>query len=198
MNKLVFSEGGQPVYLEDLKLLQDNMKEMILSLFIHSFSDGQFRDPENPFEEGTSDQHIETTGMDVYATSRHMNTINDGTGFTYCCIQPHKLITKDGVYDVDGFRYAITRTPAILYYVLKEETVESRLFENLQEHPVVVKCTAEIRMGKPESGIFYRLEDVYSFDDLMRNLGEVRKADSASSAAIASYAHEAGCLSSTN
>lgn len=176
------------------------MKEMILSLFIHSFSNGQFRNPETPFEDGTSDCHMETTSMEVYATSRHINRVNDGSssGSELYCIQPHKLITKNGVYDVDAFCFNYTRSGLVLYYVLKEEVVESRLFEDLQERPVVVKCSAELTFGKPDSGTFYSFDEVYSFDGLMRYLAEVRYADSARSAEIASFAHEAGMLSSTN
>ena len=33
MNRLIFSEGGQPVFLEDLKMLQDNMVDLVMSLF---------------------------------------------------------------------------------------------------------------------------------------------------------------------
>lgn len=32
MNRLIFSEGGQPVFLEDLKMLQDNMVDLVMSL----------------------------------------------------------------------------------------------------------------------------------------------------------------------
>lgn len=34
MNNLIFSEGGQPVFLDDIKLLQDNRISAILSLFV--------------------------------------------------------------------------------------------------------------------------------------------------------------------
>lgn len=168
MNKLVFNEGGQPVHLEDLRLLQDNMKELILSLFLHSFSAG--------YDGMTDDEIEETIGREVYATARHKNGWADANTDW---IQPHKLITKDGVYDVDGFVYGEEFWDVDLYYLLKEEVVESRVFEDGQEKPVIVKCTAQIVSEKPASGIYYKMEDVLSFDELLEKIGRVKHATNA-------------------
>ncbi|MBQ8270895.1 MAG: hypothetical protein IJZ22_06815 [Bacteroidaceae bacterium] len=170
MNKLVFNEGGQPVHLEDLRLLQDNMKELVLSLFLHSFSAG--------YEGMTDDEISETIGREVYATARHKNGWADANTDW---IQPHKLITKDGVYDVDGI--VLSEGEGVgeedLYYLLKEEVVESRIFEDGQERPVIVKCTAQIVSEKPASGIYYRMKDVLSFDELLEKIGKVKNATNA-------------------
>ena len=40
MNKIIFSEGGQPVYLDDIKLLQDNIFESFYLLFCGFFDGG--------------------------------------------------------------------------------------------------------------------------------------------------------------
>lgn len=171
MNKLVFNEGGQPIHLDDLKLLQDNMKELILSLFIHSFSNGRYKNDEDaaPSDDGIA----ETIGREVYSTARHRNGCADANTDW---IQPHKLITKDGVYDVEGFVCGEEFWYVDLYYLLKEEVVESRIFEDGQEKPVIVRCTAQIVSEKPTTGTFYRMKDVISFDELLEKIGHVKTA----------------------
>lgn len=163
MNKLVFNDGGQPVHLEDLRLLQDNMKELILSLFLHSFSAG--------YDGMTDDEIEETIGREVYATARHKNGWADANTDW---LQPHKLITDDGVFDVEGYIIEDGYTEEDLYYVLKEEVVETRTFEDGQEKPVIVKCTAQIVTERPGTGVWYRMTEVLSFDELLEKIGQVR------------------------
>lgn len=169
MNKLVFSEGGQPVYLEDLKLLQDNMRELILSLF--SLTHGK-TDP-------TSDDNewSDSVGLNVYATARHQNGSADAN---YEWWQAHKLITPNGIYDVaetywseeDQYEASLSGGP---YYLLSERVVESREFEDGQTRPVVKQCTAEIVAKRPASGTYYRMADVPSFDGLLEMLLNIRR-----------------------
>lgn len=168
MNKLVFSEGGQPVYLEDLKLLQDNMRELILSLF--SLTHGE-TDP-------TSDdaEWSDSVGLNVYATARHQNGSADAN---YEWWQAHKLITPNGIYDVaetqwseqDQYEAHESGGP---YYLLSERVVESREFEDGQTRPVIKQCTAQIVAQRPASGTYYRMADVPSFDGLLERLLNIR------------------------
>lgn len=169
MNKLVFNDGGQPVYLEDLRLLQDNMRELILSLFLHSYSAGNEDIAEEP--ERCDDGIEQTTGGAVYATARHKNGCAD---INMNWLQPHKLITDDGVFDVEGYTIEDGYTEEDLYYVLKEEIVETRIFEDGQERPVIAKCTAQIVTEKPGTGNWYPMTEVLSFDELLEKIGRVR------------------------
>lgn len=162
MNRLIFSEGGQPVFLEDLKLLQDNMIDLIFSLFpvtdggeeTSGFDDAGYKDLRN---------------LPIYSTPRHVN----GSADANCeIVQAHKLITKNGVYDVpetiisegedeDGLYYLTG-----CYYVLNEEIIEKREFEDGVSRGVVKSLTAKIVGTKPTSGTFYAVKDVPSLDAL--------------------------------
>lgn len=168
MNKLVFSEGGQPVYLEDLKLLQDNMRELILSLFplTHGRSDLASADENWP-------DSVESL---AYATARHRNGNSDANRDWF---QAHKLITPEGIYDVpetvwseqDQEEASANGGP---YYLLSERVVESREFEDGQTRPVVKQCTAKIVSKCPASGTWYSMSSVPSFDGLLEILLDIR------------------------
>lgn len=164
MNKLVFSEGGQPVYLEDLKLLQDNMMELILSLFslTHGSTGPTFDDADYP----------DSVGLGVYATARHQN----GNEWW----QAHKLITPNGIYDVPETYWSKQDIEDASqsggpYYLLSESVVESREFEDGQTRPVVKRCTAQIVAQRPASGTYYRMADVPSFDGQLERLLNIRR-----------------------
>ena len=175
MNKLVFSSGGQPVYLEDLKLLQDNMMELVRSLFLLSHgSDAIASDDED---------YANSVGLPVYATARHINGCGDANLET---MQAHKLITAEGVYDVPEFTlhegdaylagydgFSIGAAP--LYYLLEEKTVESREFEDGQIRPFVKSCTAKIVIGAPGTGTYYKVSDVPSFDFQLETLLGIKR-----------------------
>lgn len=169
MNKLVFSEGGQPVYLEDLKLLQDNMRELILSLFVltHGVTDTTSDDADYP----------DSVGLGVYSTARHHNGSADAN---YEWWQAHKLITPNGIYDVEECnwteqdKYEANQSGGP-YYLLSETVVESREFEDGQIRPVIKQCTAHIVAQRPASGTYYRMADVPSFDELLETLLNIRR-----------------------
>ena len=168
MNKLVFSEGGQPVYLEDLKLIQDNMRELILSLFplTHGRS-----------WSGSGDAYWpDSVGLPVYATARHRNGNSDANSDWF---QAHKLITPDGIYDVEETMWTeqdqeeanANNGP---YYLLNEKVVESREFEDGQTRPVVKQCTAKIVAKCPASGTWYRMANVPCFDGMLEILLDIK------------------------
>lgn len=159
MNRLIFSEGGQPVFLEDLKMLQENMVELILSLF--PTTDG--------IERGSDcdDNNLKNLrNLPIYATSRHINGSADTNSET---AQAHKLITKDGIYDVPETTISEdtdTGNSNIMdcYYVLNEEIVEKREFEDGVARTVVKNYTAKIVGHKPKTGTYYPVKDVPSLD----------------------------------
>lgn len=166
MNRLIFSEGGQPVFLEDLKLLQDNMIDLILSLFPLTGGGAAFDD------DGMKD----VRNLPIYSTPRHFN----GSGDANCeTVQAHKLITKNGVYDVPettiGEQDTEDGSTNILhscYYVLNEEVVEKREFEDGVSRGVVKSLTAKIVGRKPTSGTYYTVKDVPSLDALQALLNK--------------------------
>lgn len=161
MNRLIFSEGGQPVFLEDLKMLQDNMVDLVMSLF--PITDGE---AQNSI---CDDYNIkDVRNLPVYSTPRHLNGCADTNTET---VQAHKLITKNGVYDVPQTTMTEntdTGTSYIgdCYYVLHEEILEKREFEDGVTRPVVKSYTAEIVGHKPSSGTYYAVKDVPSLDSL--------------------------------
>lgn len=169
MNKLVFSEGGQPVYLEDLKLLQDNMRELILSLFV--LTNGEA-------ESGSDDEEWpDSAFMEVFATARHKNGNADTNSEFW---QAHKLITPTGIYDVEQTHWGEQEQEEASrsggpYYLLSEKVVESRVFEDGRSRPVVKQCTAQIVASRPSSGVYYRMDQVPSFDELLETLLHIRR-----------------------
>ena len=125
------------------------------------------------------------SGMPVYASARHISGDlsredwpgnHEILGVCEVWVQPHLLFTSDGVYSVGGvwLEYDSSRTLGsfleTLYYVLSEETVESRTFEDGQLRPVVKRLTARIVEGEPGSGSYYKFTDVASFTSLMLDL----------------------------
>lgn len=162
MNRLIFSEGGQPVFLEDLKMLQDNMVELILSLF--PTTDGVARGSDCDDSEWKN-----LRNLPIYATSRHINGSADTNSET---AQAHKLITRDGIYDVPETTITEdtdTGNSNVMdcYYVLNEEIVEQREFEDGITRTVVKNYTAQIVGRKPTSGKYYAVKDVPSLDALL-------------------------------
>ncbi len=149
------------------------MVELIRSLFLLS----------SCYAGSDDDAYVPSVGLPAYATARHINGIGDLN-----CeeMQAHKLITANGVYDVDGFvlregdassagydGYNIEQAP--LYYLLEEKVLESREFEDGQTRPVVKSCTAKIVIGLPATGTFYKVSDVPSFDFQLETLLNIRR-----------------------
>jgi carboxypeptidase C (cathepsin A) len=159
MNRLEFGEGGQPVYLDDLKLLQENMTALVLAML--------------PLTTGYStseDENVKNVeSLQVYALARHIN----GSGDASCeVVQAHKLVTRTGlVYDVASTQIdeGGTAGGAVMncYYVLKEATVEERTFEDGTTKAVVKSYTAEIVEDKPTSGNWIAVADVPSLDQMI-------------------------------
>ncbi len=157
MNRLEFSEGGQPVYLDDLERLQSNMVKLILALF--------------PLTRGASDETSDDEGIkDVtkcayFATPRHTNGSAD-TNMEW--MQAHLLLSTDGkVYTVAETRFGDDEgRPMNGYYVLTESTAESRTFEDGLARAVVKSYTATIVAEKPTSGTWIAVKDVPCLDQL--------------------------------
>ena len=154
-----FSEGGQPVYLDDLERMQTNMVRLIISLF--------------PLTNGNSDMAVDedkvkdVRSATVWATPRHMYGNGDAVPYM---LQAHKLLTTDGkVYDVEETAFGDNDgNPMDGYYVMKETTVETRTFENGTERAVVKSYTATIvpKAEKPTSGAYIAVADVPSLDQM--------------------------------
>ena len=157
MNRLEFSEGGQPVYLDDLQRLQDNMVQLILSLF--------------PLTNGAADKTSDDSKIKdvrsktLFATPRHVNGSSDAN---YILMQAHRLLSTDGkVYDVAETQFGDEEgNPLYGYYVLSDSTAESRTFEDSVERAVVKSYTAKVVADKPTSGTWIAVADVPSLDQL--------------------------------
>lgn len=152
-----FSEGGQPVYLDDLERLQTNMVKLILSLF--------------PLTNGASDDTSDESKIKdvrnktLFATPRHINGSGDRN---YNLMQAHRLLSTDGkVYDVEETKFGDEDGyPLGGYYVLSDSTTESRTFEDGVERAVVKSYTAKVVADQPTSGTWIAVADVPSLDQL--------------------------------
>lgn len=152
-----FSEGGQPVYLDDLERLQANMVKLILSLFPLT----------NGASDDTSDENNikDVRAKTLFATPRHINGSGDRN---YNMMQAHRLLSTDGrVYDVEETTFGDDEGyPMGGYYVLSESTTESRTFEDGTDRAVVKSYTAKIVATQPTSGTWIAVADVPSLDQL--------------------------------
>lgn len=152
-----FSEGGQPVYLDDLERLQTNMVKLILSLF--------------PLTNGAADETSDESKIKdvrsktLFATPRHINGSGDRN---YNLMQAHRLLSTDGkVYDVEETKFGDEDGyPLKGYYVLSDSTTESRTFEDGVERAVVKSYTAKVVADQPTSGTWIAVADVPSLDQL--------------------------------
>ncbi len=157
MNRLEFSEGGQPVYLDDLERLQSNMVKLILALFPQT---------EGASQPTSSHEKIkDVTKCTYFATPR---TVNGSSDANFEWMQAHLLLSTDGkVYTVAETHFGdYDGLPIDGYYVLTESTAESRTFEDGLARAVVKSYTATIVPEKPTSGTWIAVKDVPSLDQL--------------------------------
>ncbi len=113
MNKISFSEGGQPVFLDDLKLLQDNFFEVwhtILKLFAN--------------------------GEDVFVLDSYPYTVaQTGNEQKTLTIPAGVVVVRGELYVYEAASLTTKDVNAHVYVCLQNTSEDIRLFEDGQERP---------------------------------------------------------------
>ena len=148
MNRLKFSEGGQPVYLDDIKLIQENDITAVRAIISALSND------------------VEVFLLKDMSAEIVSATENGST-----------FIVHSGVLVVNGefLRWEDTTVNVItwddpLYACVKETENDRRVFEDGQERSCVI--TKEVYLSTNHDGIstFYNLFELPVFSDLIKNL----------------------------
>lgn len=120
MNKLLFSEGGQPIHLDDIAFLQESSQKIIQAIYA---SVG------NCILWGV---HIETAG---YVSCEPGAVLYEGKVYE---VREPKVIE----YGMEGYGMED------IYWDFREYKSDSKIFEDGQERPTRVYYTAEILVSK--------------------------------------------------
>ena len=139
MNKLRFNEGGQPMFLNDLELLQNNMIE-VWDTILKLLADGEevFVLDDYPYE--------------VDQTVAGQKTMTFPAGI---------LVVRGELYAYDGASLTTTDIDAKPYICLQNTTDDVRLFEDGQERPC--RTIGRAYLSYDTTGV----EEYYYFTDLV-------------------------------
>lgn len=139
MNKLRFNEGGQPVFLNDLQLLQDNIIE-VWETVLKLLADGEevFVLDDYPYE------------VDQTVAGQKTMTFPAGV-----------LVVRGELYAYEGASLTTTNIDAKPYICLQNTTDDVRLFEDGQERPC--RNIGRAYLSYDTTGV----EEYYYFTDLV-------------------------------
>lgn len=152
MNRLLFNEGGQPIFLDDIKLLQDNDAGFNRQ-FLNAISgkSSAFLLQHLDMKPLSVDQEKLTTTAKVYAGS--IVIAGDIIDF------PETTVTVKTWYDP-------------LYVCIKETEHEEREFEDGQTRPCRQSTQAYISTSKDGAKVAYNVLELPTLTELLRrNLG---------------------------
>lgn len=148
MNKMLFSEGGQPLYIDDLKLLQENPRTQ-LGLLLQALS----------------------AGNSVFLLNRIQGDIistDAKTGKTTFRIKQNWLVLNDVIYEITEKTLTLQEWDTPLYVGVKHVKSELRTFENGQEYACRDTSEAYLTLEKTEG--VYEISKLKTLFELMAPL----------------------------
>ena len=152
MNRLVFNEGGQPIFLDDIKLLQDNdagFNRQFLNAISGKSSAFLFQPLD--MKPLSVDQEKLTTTAKVYAGS---------------------IVVAGEIIDFPESTVTVKTWSDPLYVCIKETENEEREFEDGQTRPCRKSVQAYISTSKDGAKISYNVLELPTLTELLRrNLG---------------------------
>lgn len=151
MNKLIISEGGQPVVLEDLKLLQDNDQSLFKQLV-----------------------KLLTGGIDTFLVSSvSVTTLGAVEGSTAVRVSPGTIYYDGGFYDFEGGDFEIRDGYALNVCLSRQET-DMRIFEDEQQRACRETISAYLSPVSEGAYKSFVLDNLSVFSELLRlNVGNV-------------------------
>ena len=152
MNRLVFNEGGQPIFLDDIKLLQDNdagFNRQFLNAISGKSSAFLFQPLD--MKPLSVDQEKLTTTAKVYAGS---------------------IVVVGEIIDFPESTVTVKTWSDPLYVCIKETENEEREFEDGQTRPCRKSVQAYISTSKDGAKVAYNVLELPTLTELLRrNLG---------------------------
>ena len=152
MNRLLFNEGGQPIFLDDIKLLQDNDAGFNRQ-FLNAISgkSSAFLLQHLDMKPLSVDQEKLTTTAKVYAGS---------------------IVVASEIIDFPESTVTVKTWSDPLYVCIKETENEEREFEDGQTRPCRKSVQAYISTSKDGAKVAYNVLELPTLTELLRrNLG---------------------------
>lgn len=158
MNKLLFNEGGQPVYLDDLKILQETPQNQIAQL-LSAFGSGE---------------------TSFLLASLHGDIISIDTTTHKTTTKVHKnWLVEDGlIYEIPETTIVVSSWNDPIYVGIKTTEGDARNFEDGQSHPCTENQEAYLSTVKTDESMInvWGLKTIFS---LMGSLMSEEQTDAA-------------------
>ena len=146
MNRLLFSEGGQPVCLDDLKLLQDNEQESI-KLLLSALVD-------------TKVFLLDKIKMDLPKKSED--------GRVYFTVKAGALVVDGELLSWNDTKFSMTDYAKQKYLCVRDIETDSRIFEDGQSRACVKAKEAYVSLSNEGANLSYNMFRLPVFADLLK------------------------------
>lgn len=146
MNRLLFSEGGQPVCLDDLKLLQDNEQESI-KLLLSALVD-------------TKVFLLDKIKMDLPKKSED--------GRVYFTVKAGTLVVDGELLSWNDTKFSIADIAKDKYLCVRDIETDSRIFEDGQSRACVKAKEAYVSLSNEGASLSYNMLQLPVFADLLK------------------------------
>lgn len=146
MNRLLFSEGGQPVCLDDLKLLQDNEQESI-KLLLSALVD-------------TKVFLLDKIKMDLPKKSED--------GRVYFTVKAGTLVVDGELLSWNDTKLSIADIAKDKYLCVRDIETDSRIFEDGQSRACVKAKEAYFSLSNEGASLSYNMLQLPVFADLLK------------------------------
>lgn len=146
MNRLLFSEGGQPVCLDDLKLLQDNEQESI-KLLLSALVD-------------TKVFLLDKIKMDLPKKSED--------GRVYFTVKAGTLVVDGELLSWNDTKFSTADIAKHKYLCVRDIETDSRIFEDGQSKACVKAKEAYVSLSNEGASLSYNIFQLPVFADLLK------------------------------
>lgn len=146
MNRLLFSEGGQPVCLDDLKLLQDNEQEGI-KLLLSALVD-------------TKVFLLDKIKMDLPKRSED--------GRVYFTVKAGTLVVDGELLSWNDTKFSTADIARPKYLCVRDIETDSRIFEDGQSRACVKAKEAYVSLSNEGASLSYNILQLPVFADLLK------------------------------
>lgn len=146
MNRLLFSEGGQPVCLDDLKLLQDNEQESI-KLLLSALVD-------------TKVFLLDKIKMDLPKRSED--------GRVYFTVKAGTLVVDGELLSWNDTKFSTADIARPKYLCVRDIETDSRIFEDGQSRACVKAKEAYVSLSNEGVSLSYNMLQLPVFADLLK------------------------------
>lgn len=148
MNRLLFSEGGQPVCLDDLKLLQDNEQESI-KLLLSALVDTKV--------------FLLDKIKTVFVTKSESED-----GMPYLIVKAGALVVDGELLSWNDTKFSMTDFAKQKYLCVRDIETDSRIFEDGQSRACVKAKETYVSLSNEGASLSYNIFQLPVFADLLK------------------------------